>query len=330
MINQAVNLSAEIDDPNHKITRWRLLVPALGKLLKLPGWLILGLAHIGCLVLIIILVGVCSAQSSLIGASLYEALCFSIVAGASAPFFSSMGLLGYYDAWLALALIGVAFAGPRWVVLIACILAPWIDERFVFGLPLAQCVRWIRTDFAAESHWQWFKREAMAPIIVVVCYTIVRLGLGGSGSSQTVGDYLSEFVFTRKLSPSDYIVGAGAGLRAGWILVVTALLGIWMAAAAKARLQALLLTAGIIFTGIIGLFTALDLSRSMVLLIPSCHSAGVMQCAAQGGKRFTLHLSWLRSRWCCRRAMWSGVRSGRWTTCGHPLRLLLIFKTPLA
>jgi hypothetical protein len=269
VIKQTVDLSTEIDDPNHKITRWRLLVPAVSKLLKLPGWLILALAHIGCLVLIITLVRIGATQSSSSGASPYEAMCFSIVAGASASFFTSMGLLGYYDSWLALALIGVSLAGPRWIVLTACILAPWIDERFVLGLPLALCVRWIRTDYAANSGWQWFKREALAPIIVVACYTIVRLKLGGSGSSQTVGNYLHEFVFTRKLSFPDYIVGALAGLRVGWILVATAIFGLWMAASArKVRLQALILSAGIILTTIIGLFTALDLSRSMVLLFP--------------------------------------------------------------
>src|SRR5687767_7571929 len=87
VIKQTIDLSAEIDDPNHKITRWRLLVPALSKLLKLPGWLILGLAHIGCLALIITLVRVAAAQSSSTGASLYEAMCFGITAGATAPFF---------------------------------------------------------------------------------------------------------------------------------------------------------------------------------------------------------------------------------------------------
>ena len=269
VIKQVVNLSTEIDDPNHKIIRWRLLVPALSKLLKLPGWLILGLAHIGCLVLLITLVRVGSDQSPLSGASLYEALCFSLIAGASAPFFSSIGLLGSYDAWLALALIGVSFARARWIVLVACVLAPWIDERFVLGLPIALCVRWIRADPAALSRWQWFKREALAPIIVVSGYTIVRLALGGSGSSQTVGDYFSDFVFARKLSFSDYIIGAWEGLRVGWILVLTALLGIWIATSdIRARLQALVLSAGIGLTAIIGLFTALDLSRSMVLLFP--------------------------------------------------------------
>src|SRR5688572_14101949 len=186
VIQQTLNLSAEIPDPNHKIIRWRLLMPALGHFLHLPGWLVLSLAHFGSLFFIVTLVALCVHQTAVRPG--YEGMCFGIVAGATAPFFTSMGLLGYYDAWLALALLGVSFARPRWIVFIACILAPWIDERFVIGLPLALCVRWIRYNGGNRSPWQWFKQEAIVPFVIVAGYTMFRLGLGGSGSSQTVGE----------------------------------------------------------------------------------------------------------------------------------------------
>src|SRR4051812_466045 len=49
VLQQAHDLSTEIDTPVHKIVRWRLLVPVLGHFLHLPGWLILGLPFLGCL-----------------------------------------------------------------------------------------------------------------------------------------------------------------------------------------------------------------------------------------------------------------------------------------
>jgi hypothetical protein len=154
------------------------------------------------------------------------------------------------------------------MVVLACVLAPWIDERFVLGLPLALCVRWIRLNPVAESKWHWFRREALLPMIVVTCYTIVRLKLGGAGGSQRVGEYLNEFVVARHLSFTNYIAGAWEGLRLGWLLLAAALVGICAAASsAQTRLQAFLLTFGTIMTALCGLFTALDLSRSMVLLI---------------------------------------------------------------
>jgi uncharacterized protein len=265
---QALNLRVEISDPNHRIVRWRLLIPAIGHVLHLPGWFVLGLAHLGCLVLIITFVGIGSAQSAVMRQPAYEAVCFGIIAGASAPFFSSMGLLGYYDAWLALALIGVGFARARWMVVLACLLAPWIDERFVLGLPLALCVRWIRFDHASEFRWHWFRREALLPILIVTGYAFLRLNLGGSGGSQSVSEYLNEFVFALNLSFINYIAGAWHGLRLGWVLAGAAVVGSWIAGSSRqTRAQAILLTLGTIITGLSGLFTALDLSRSMVLLV---------------------------------------------------------------
>jgi hypothetical protein len=266
---QAQHLSAEITDPNHKIVRWRLLIPALGHFLNLPAWLVLSLAHVGCVVFILSLFALCAAQRTLIERPRYETFCFCIVAGATAPFFTSMGLLGYYDAWLALGLLAVSFARRRWVVLAACLLTPWIDERFVIGLPLALCIRWIRSDGTMESQRQWFMSEAMVPLIVVAAYTVVRLSLGGSGSSQTVSDYLNEFVFGHQLSVVDYITGAWAGLRIGWLFVAAAIIGTWTRASTRlARAHAVFLSVGVTMTGLIGLVTALDLSRSMVLLLP--------------------------------------------------------------
>ena len=265
---QARDLNAEIDDPNHKIVRWRLLVPVLGHLLKLPSWLILSLAHVGCIVLILAFVAIGFRHSTASSRPSCEPIYLGVIAGASAPFFTSMGLLGYYDSWLALALIGVAFARHRWAVFLACFLAPWIDERFVIGLPLALCVRRILADGPAESRWAWFKNQALIPIILVAGYSMVRLKIGGSGGSQTVGDYLNQFVFPQKLTVTQRLFGAWAGLRISWLLVAAAIIGSWKHYAPGNQLEALLLATGVALTGLIGLFTALDLSRSMVLIIP--------------------------------------------------------------
>ena len=49
---QARDLGYEVADNNHKIVRWRLLVPAVARVQRLPDWATLGLAHLGCLALI--------------------------------------------------------------------------------------------------------------------------------------------------------------------------------------------------------------------------------------------------------------------------------------
>lgn len=264
---QARDLNARIDDPNHQIVRWRLLFPLVGFLLRLPGWSVLGLAHVGCAVLILAWVALGLRLNAPAGSRAYEAGCFAVIAGASAPFFSSMGLLGYYDAWLGLALLTVSTAQTRWVVVLAAVLAPWIDERFVLGLPLALAVRFLLSDSEPAARWQWLKLQALAPLGAVVAFSLFRLALGGSGGSQTVGEYLDQFVFANDITLGQRLRGAWEGLRFGWVLVAMAIVGTWRVGAAGRRIEAAALVVAIGFTALLGLFTALDLGRSMVLLI---------------------------------------------------------------
>lgn len=264
VLQQARDLNAEIPVANHKIVRWRLLFPALGRWLHLPGWVTLGLAQAGCFFLVLALAAIGWRGA---GGDPVQAASLAIVAGATAPFFTSMGWLGYYDSWLALGLLAVAFARTRWIVMVACLLTPWVDERFVIGLPLALLVRWLAEPRAPGTFWQWTKTEAILPVALAGAYALVRLQLGGTGSSQTVGQYLHEFVFSHSLTPGQRLYGAWEGLRAGWLLVGGAL---WWCGqgGGPGRRWATLLGVAVAGVSLAGLFTALDLSRSAVLVLP--------------------------------------------------------------
>jgi TPR repeat protein len=270
VVKQVADPTAPVDDLNHKIVRWRLLFPALGHFFGLPAWLVLGFAHIGCLVLVVGLFALGARESPDTPRVPVDALSLAIVAGASAPFFTSMGWLGYYDAWLAMALLVVAFTRTRWLITVTCVLAPWMDERFVLGLPLAMCVRWAQVEPYRASLPVWFKREALLPLLLVSGFAIVRLGLGGSGGSQTVSGYLSHFVLGREFRLPRMLFGAWEGLRFGWLLVffvAWASLGIF-STKRTSNLRLSVLTALAACSAVFGLFAALDLSRSMILVLP--------------------------------------------------------------
>ena len=256
---QVENLAVGIDAPNHKIVRWRLLIPAIGYFLRLPSWFVLGLAPVGCLALVLMFVDLGFRWSPTPGKinQSSEAIFLGLVAGATAPFFTSMGWLGYYDSWLALALVAVAFVQSRWLVALACLLGPWLDERFVIGLPLALCVRY-RYFAVQPADWtRWLKSEAFTPLAMALCYSLVRLSVAGLGSSQTVGDYWRDFVLAADISVPRRIYGAWEALRLGWVAVgVVVLNGFWVT------------TALTLATAAVGLFTAQDVSRSVVLIIP--------------------------------------------------------------
>lgn len=286
VLQQTRDLGVEIAEPNHKIVRWRLLVPALGHVLRLPGWAVLGLAQVGCVVLLVMLVSIVAHRLAGNPRPAHEALCFGLIAGASAPFFTSMGLLGYYDSWLAIALLTVGFVERRWIVLLACVLVPWIDERFVIGLPLALCVRCIVDKETSLSRWLWLKREALWPIALVAVYSLVRLRLGGTGGSQTTAQYLREFVFSGTLTSSERAFGIWQGLRLGWVLAAIALVVVWRGLAVGRALEAGLLVVGTIITAIVGAMTALDTSRSMVLIMPLVPLGWIMAGQLAWWRRF--------------------------------------------
>ncbi len=261
---QARDLGYEVADSNHKIVRWRLLVPAVARVLRLPDWATLGLAHLGCLALV--------AALAVLGRRLAPAasppaiLGFCLTAGATAPFFTSMGWLGYYDSLLALGLLAVAFAPGRVLVTAACLLTPWIDERFVLGLPLALLVRLLLSPAAPLR--DWLRREASLPLALALAYAWLRLSLGGSGGSQTLQQYLGQFVFGYPLGGLQRLAGAWAGLRLGWVLALLALAACFLPAARLRPRLGFTLLATSLLTALIALHTALDLSRSTVLLLP--------------------------------------------------------------
>lgn len=261
---QARDLGYEVADSNHKIVRWRLLVPVVARVLRLPDWATLGLAHLGCLALV--------AALAILGRRLAPAaappavLGFCLTAGATAPFFTSMGWLGYYDSLLALGLLAVAFAPGRVLVTAACLLTPWIDERFVLGLPLALLVRLLLSPDVALR--DWLRREALAPLALALAYALLRLSLGGSGGSQTLHQYLGQFVFGYPLGGLQRLAGAWAGLRLGWVLALLALAACFLPAARLRPRLGPVLAGTTLLTALIALHTALDLSRSTVLLLP--------------------------------------------------------------
>jgi hypothetical protein len=265
--DQKSDWGVSIDDPNHKALRWRLLPAVIGRVLQLSDWATLGLAHLGCLALVLCLVGLGMTGGQKAG---LDGLWLALTAGASAPLITSLGWLGYYDSLLALGLLAVAFMSHRGGVAAACLLTPWVDERFVIAVPLALLVRWYGQKEGDLK--TWIRREALAPIFLTLCFAGIRLRLGGSGGSQTVEDYVRTFVFGQEITAADRAFGAWSGLRISWLVIFAGLLATWLSAHrdknGRAPAAALALGLMAVVTGLVGAISAQDTARSMVLLFP--------------------------------------------------------------
>ncbi|MEO7796373.1 MAG: hypothetical protein ABIY47_01465, partial [Opitutaceae bacterium] len=259
VLYQIDHLGGQVPDPLHSAIQWRILFPMIGRGLHLPHPLLFGLAHFGCVAVLAFIVTVLRRNACSWSAS--GAL--AVTLGATSWFFTSAGWLGYFDSWLVLGLLVAAFGKSRWSLWAACIWAPWVDERFVAAAPLALICRYLYFQRAGRSID--VKREFGIAVALVVGFVAVRLGLvaGRSAETATISGYLNTFV-DGSASWSRVVFGAWSGLRIAWALLVAAVVLVGRAN----RSHAVLLAAAVLVVAAVGLFTAQDLSRSMMLLMP--------------------------------------------------------------
>lgn len=257
VLAQVAHPGAPISDPLHQVIQWRLLFPVIGHVLHLPPVVLFGLADVGCVVVLAYIIGLLRRS----GFDWRDSGLAAIALGAASWVFVSTGWLGYYDSWLALGLLLVAFADRAWPVWLACLWAPWVDERFVMAFPVAILCRWI---FAAMSDRKFdWRRELAVPAVLVGAYTAVRLGVLArhSAANATVAGYFSKDYLGAP--PGRILLGVWEGLRAGWIFVMAAVLLL-----RRHPGRAAVLGIVVVLMVVAGLATAQDYSRSMTMLLP--------------------------------------------------------------
>lgn len=256
VLQQIAHPGAPIEDPLHAAIQWRLLFPWIGRALHLPAGVFFGLAHVGCVVVLGCVIGLLRRQ----GASLATAGLAAIMLGASGWFFATTGWLGYFDAWVVLGLLIVAFGERSWRLWTACVWAPWVDERFVVALPLALACRWLAAD---EAGRRTLRRDATIALVLAAAFVALRLGVLRSSAGATPGGYLAGLKLGDSLLPR-VLFGWWEGLRAGWLFVGAAVLLLWR----RDRGAAMGLAAGTVLVAAIGVGTAQDFGRALMLLTP--------------------------------------------------------------
>lgn len=255
VLEQVAHPGAAVSDPLHAAIQWRLLFPVLARVFTLPPALLFGLAHVGCLLVLAFLITLLRRARL----NWTETALAVLPLGAASWFFTSTGWLGYFDAWLALALLLVAFAAARWPVWLACLWAPWVDERFALAAPLALLCRWLHRPESFN-----FRRDVAVPAALVLAFVALRLGVLAShtATGATAGGYLAGKNFLD--APLARIaLGVWDGLRAAWLPLVAAIVVLW-----SRRPQALALAFVTLALLVAGLATAQDYSRSMTMLFP--------------------------------------------------------------
>ncbi len=231
---------------------WRLLPPLVAHALHLPGNTPLVLPWLG-------LFAATTYAAVLLRRRLDDTrfvfggtLLFATTSAVLVP----VGWLGMNDAWVWLGLLVVAFGRAPWAGPLACLLCPWVDERFIIGFPLAWLVARL------ERHEPLVGRPLLSALWLLP-YAAIRLAFGrlDAAASASTGTFL-HLQMTQSLQLLPIVpLGWWMGLRAAWVVVAYAL---WDLPRTRGALTV------VILLGTLGLSVLLasDLSRSSAIAVP--------------------------------------------------------------
>ncbi len=234
---------------------WRILPPLVARTLHLRGATPLVLPWLGVFAVTtyaaVLLRRRCDDPRFVFGGTLL----FATTSAVLVP----TGWLGMNDAWVWLGLFAVAFGRATWAAPLACLLCPWVDERFIIGFPLAWLVARLERNEPVIG-------KPILTALWLLPYAVIRLTLAqhdAIGSEATHSFLQAQLTHKGQLLPLLPLVPLGwwMGLRAGWGAVLYAL-WYWPRSRGALIASTLIATLGISFV------LASDLSRSVAIATP--------------------------------------------------------------
>lgn len=234
--------------------QWRLLPPLVAHALHLPGSTPFALPWLGIVAATAYVAVLCRRRLDDWRFIAGGTLLFATTSAVLAP----VGWLGLNDAWVWFGLLAAAFGRARWALPAACLLCPWIDERFVIGFPLA----WLAGRHEQDLGWSW--AAAVRAGLWLLPYAALRLWLQSRDAAATAaaGDFLTYHLQQALALAPVAPLGWWMGLRAGWF-------ALGYAAWATPPGRRLAGGAVLLVTAVVTEALAADLSRSIAILVPA-------------------------------------------------------------
>jgi len=231
---------------------WRLLPPLVCHTLGLRGLTPLAVPVIGAIVLTTY-VAILLLRRMNDGAYIFGGtLLFATTSALLVP----LNWLGVNDAWVWLGLLAVAFGRNSWALPLACLLGPWVDERFIIGFRLAWVVRQLDRDEP------WLNRSAWQAAWLLP-YAIVRIGFSYADPSRlaVTKDFLTFVAKEAKQLAPRLLLGWWMALRAGWVAVAYVI-------GQLPNTRRTVPVAVALVTLLVSFVLAADLSRSAAIIVP--------------------------------------------------------------
>ena len=266
--NRAIDTLRQLDhpfvpitNPTNRVINWRLLFPILGHYLHLPPWAFLALPAVGCLFVLGYIAHLVRRESG----AWWAPLAAAALVGTTSWFFVSTGWLAYFDSWYVLGLLVAAFGRSKVAAGLACLLTPWVDERFVLTLPLLVVVRGISSRTIEGGPSAQILTEGLHCFSLVAPYCALRLvalaTAHDEGSADHIRSQLANMNGARQVAD-----GLWSGLRGLWLFVAVA--PALLDRRGRAAWAGLLLLA-VAATLVANLTVADDLSRSASTILPA-------------------------------------------------------------
>jgi len=231
---------------------WRLLPPLVCYTLHLPGKTPLAVPWLGIVVATAYVAVLYRRRIDDWRFVLGGTMLFTTTSAVLMP----MDMLGFNDAWVWLGLLAVAFGNSSLAVPIACLLCPWVDERFVIGFPLA----WLVGRYQRGKAWDW---AATTDALWLLPYAALRLWLGRNdhAAEAATSHFFAKWVPQSRLLVPYVPIGWWLGLRAAWA-------GVAYAGWTTPPGRRLLGGATLLITAVVSVVLAVDLSRSIAIITP--------------------------------------------------------------
>jgi hypothetical protein len=189
------------------VMRWRLLPALIAHYAGLRGEAALIVPWLGVVFFLTYVAATLLRRSGdgrfAFGGTLLIATTFAVIWPVDVP--------GSNDAWVWLGLTALAVEESLAPALIACLLCPWVDERFIIGAPLA----WIAGRLGRDQ--RLLSRDLTPLVCALAVYGSIRFVLGEWLGVHTVAAHLRKMAAESARALRYGPMGWWMGLRAAWI-----------------------------------------------------------------------------------------------------------------
>lgn len=241
--------------------RWRLFFPLIAKTLNLNPVVFLALAPLGSILLLLYCLNIFLHEKL----SRTYALLATISLATCASHIISIAFLGIFISWYLLALLVIAFSNKRALIILAALLAPWISEMYIFGLPAAISLRLLRTKLPLKDAFTSERINLLLSGVSLFLYLGIRIFSTLSKGDAALDEHLSSHITNAFWYLPWAPLAWWMSYRASWLFIASCFYQFYK----NYSLKGLLISGLVIFLPVVVLpFLASGMTSSILCILP--------------------------------------------------------------